>query len=171
MIQLYLLVLIIIFVFILVTIKEKFNSCSSDKVNVLDPDFNLYGCNTLDDENKPAIKLVWKKKLPDNINEIIIIGNTEDTEDNDSTFIIDGNKYIDNNDNFTYVIKDKIKEGYTYFFTINYIRNYEDLKTIETSHTLKIKAVRPVSHNSLGGNLQQQTLMNLLKNKTVDIHI
>jgi hypothetical protein len=191
MIQLYLLVLIIIFVVILVTIKETFQSnlkCDSEKQRVIqwsrDNDNEgsyLYGCNSLYNDNKASpsqigITLFWNK--PIGSNKTVLIVNTEDKDD---TFIEHINpaplninpeegedKKTDQN-YYSYELKDNIIEGKTYFITVNYIDSDE---IIHVSNTLKITAISPVPHfKSSGFKLQQQNLMNLLKNKTFDIYL
>jgi hypothetical protein len=193
MIQLYLLVLIIIFIGIFFTIKEHFQAnlkCDSAKQRVKQwasdtdtGDSYLYGCNSLfKSDNKSSqigIKLFWTKKIMGTKTVLII-----NTEDKDDTFIkdikdikhIDSVKKNDENDEndeeeakiYTYELKENIIEGKTYFITVNYI----DDEVIYVSNTLKITAISPVPHfKSSGFKLQQQNLMNLLRNKTFDIYL
>jgi hypothetical protein len=184
MIQLYILVLIIIFIGIFFTIKENFADlkCDTEKQIVVQwaTDNNegsyLYGCNSLYSDNKDSpsqigVKLFWNKRVH---GKTILIVNTEDTDD---TFIkeiepveIDPetNSENENDKYYTYELKHNIIEGKTYFITVNYIHG----DTINVSNTLKITAISPVPHfKSSGFKLQQQNLMNLLRNKTFDIYL
>ena len=191
MIQLYLLILIVVFVVIFYFNKESFDSqgdsqgdlqCDQDKQRVSlwkGAGVYLYGCNSLynDDTSnlsQVGIKLFWNKNDIEDSKTIIIVN----TEDDDDTFIKDiSDEQIELNDTKntnvpqpikTYELKHNIIEGKTYFITVNYVKN----DIIYVSNTLQITAVSPIPHfKSSGSNIQQQSLMNLLRNKSFDIYL
>jgi hypothetical protein len=192
MIQLYLLILIVVFVIIFYFNKESFQSdapvfkgdlqCDQDKQRVALWDGDgvyLYGCNSLYNDDTSnlsqiSIKLFWNKN-DINDSKTIIIVNTEDDDDTFIKDISDEKVELDENENTnvpqpikTYELKHNIIEGKTYFITVNYVK--DDI--IYVSNTLQITAVSPVPHfKSSGFKIQQQNLMNLLRNKTFDIYL
>jgi hypothetical protein len=189
MIQLYLLILIVVFLVIFYFNKESFESpvkddlqCDQDKKRVAlweGDGVYLYGCNSLynddtSDISQVGIKLFWNKNDIEDSKTIIIVN----TEDDDDTFIKDiSEEQTELNDNEntnvpkpikTYELKHNIIENKTYFITVNYVKN----DIIYVSNTLQITAVSPIPHfKSSGSNIQQQTLMNLLRNKSFDIYL
>ena len=155
----------------------------------------LYGCNAFastnanndslstnannDSLSQLSIILYWKNNdlQPD---KIILIVNTEDDDDtfikditNDHKDVTDTNSTKPSGQPIkTFELIDNIIEGKTYFITINYIVKETEGQTINVSNTLKITAISPVPHfKSSGFKLQQQNLMNLLRNKTFDIYL
>jgi hypothetical protein len=148
----------------------------------------LYGCNAFSSNNDKtnslsqiSIKLFWNKSDVEP-EKIILIVNTEDDDDTFMKEISPKELTYNTHTNIpqspenpikTYELIDNIIEGKTYFITINYIaKKVNDIQPIHVSNTLKITAISPVPHfKSSGFKLQQQNLMNLLRNKTFDIYL
>jgi hypothetical protein len=162
--------------------KQGDLQCSQDKHRVEGWEGEgvyLYGCNSLynddtSDISQVGIKIFWNKSDIEDSKTILIV-NTEDADDAFIKDISNDKIELDENDNTnvqqpikTYELTHNIIEGKQYFITVNYVK--KDI--IYTSNTLKITAVSPVPHvKSSGFKMEQQKLMNLLRNKTFDIYL